>query len=301
MSTVTHKLAPCRRLEVPPWALQPDLMRALIVRHVESRAGFRHPRPGTDAERLARAQSAIDASIPRRAAILKRLCEQVIALRKSEPVDLKRIRSLEMQIECADSAIISSKNVALMVAGVIYRYYRLGESSVGVAHALGIKPPAVRQTLWRLRREWARMHNPAPPKPPKPPRQPKPPRPATPRRILDVTLAATLLADGLTLQATAARVGYDQTTVRRTLKRAGLWVARRRGQIDVKRAASLRASGLTYREINKELGCKHVVTSLRNAGLWTRKNRPYQTPLESATAAIARADATLARLERQPS
>ena len=240
MYTHTRKQFSNRQLDVPIWALNDELMRKLIVRFVENRGGYRYPQPGTDAERLARAQAAIDASMAGRAANLKRLCEQCVALKKNVPVDTKRIRSLEMQIECADSTIIANKNVALLIAGIIYRYYRLGEDSVGVAQALGCKPPAVRQTLWRLRREWERLQKPQ-------------------------------------------QVKATKPTV----------------MVDVARAAELRAKGLTYAAIEKELGCKQVIVALQKAGLWVRGLSQFERgkvrAKQRAEAAIMKADEILAR------
>ena len=37
-----------------------------------------------------------------------------------------------------------------MVASAVYLYYRVGMDSVGVANELGLKPPHIRQTLYRL-------------------------------------------------------------------------------------------------------------------------------------------------------
>ncbi|MGH9635620.1 MAG: hypothetical protein ACRD72_12380, partial [Candidatus Angelobacter sp.] len=45
-----------------------------------------------------------------------------------------------------------------LVCGVIYRYYRVGLDSVGVAKDLGVKPPQVRQIIWRLGKTWEHLH-----------------------------------------------------------------------------------------------------------------------------------------------
>ena len=233
MHTYERKLFSNRQIEPPEWALNDGLFRRLLVRYLENRAGYRHPQPGSDSERLARAQAAIDASMAGRAATLKRLCEQCVALKKSVPVDEKRLRRLEQDIECADTTIIANRNVALLATAVVYRYYRIGEDSVGVSQALGIKPPHVRQILWRLRREWERLQRP---------------------QVVKVTNPHYI--------------------------------------VDAARAAQLRAQGLTYAAIGKELGSSNVVAALKHAGLWI----PVPSPLDRAKAAIKKAEATLARL-----
>jgi hypothetical protein len=66
------------------------------------------------------------------------------------------LRKLEIQIEALDTQLVTVNRMVEIVAGVVY-YYSLGCNSVQVARALAIKPPAVRQLLWRLHRTWARI------------------------------------------------------------------------------------------------------------------------------------------------
>ena len=225
-----------RYLETPEWALNNTLLKKLIVRYVENRAGFRYVQPGTDEERLARAQKALDASMEPRAAVLKNLCRELIALKKAVPIDRARIRSLEQQIENIDTTLVSNRNVALLVAGVVYRYFRLGEDSVAVAQAMGCKPPHCRQIIWRLRRTWERLQKP------------------------------------------------------QVVKTTQPWKPTNLGLVDVKRAAALRAQGLTYAQIDAALGCKGVIFALKKAALWV------PAPWERAKAALNKAEVTLARL-----
>src|SRR5262249_12306390 len=49
------------------------------------------------------------------------------------------------------------KRPAEIICGIVYRYFRAREDSIGTAMALDVKPPAVRQTLLRLHRTWERI------------------------------------------------------------------------------------------------------------------------------------------------
>src|SRR5208282_3224236 len=63
----------------------------------------------------------------------------------------KRLRHLEIEIEGIDTYLrISENGGADVVAATVYLYYRTGLDSVGVGAELGLKPPHVRQTLFRL-------------------------------------------------------------------------------------------------------------------------------------------------------
>jgi hypothetical protein len=210
MSTRSRKMFSNRQLEPPIWALNDDLLRKLVVRYAENRAGYRYTQPGSDSERLARAQKTLDASMAERAATLKTLCAECIELRKNRPVDTKRLRNLELQIETLDTTIVANKNIALLATAVVYRYYRIGEDSVGVAQALGIKPPHCRQILWRLRREWERLQ------------KPQVVKATQPNCLVDVQRAAALRCQGLTYAKIDAALGC--TNVINALRKAGLWV-----------------------------------------------------------------------------
>lgn len=70
----------------------------------------------------------------------------------------KRLRHLEIEIEGIDTYLRYTENGgADVVAAVVYLYYRTGLDSVGVGAELGLKPPHVRQTLWRLHQTAKRM------------------------------------------------------------------------------------------------------------------------------------------------
>lgn len=263
MSTHVRKLSANRRIETPVWAMNDALLRKVLVRYCENRAGYRCPQPGTDEERIARAQKTLDASLPWRSAILKRLCAEYSALKKSDAPDKKRLKRLEQDIAGADTTIIANRNIALLVTSVVYRYYRLGEDSVGVSQALpGIRPPLIRQILWRLAREWERLQ------------KPQIVRATTPFYLVDTKRAAELRAAGLTYKQIEKELSCKNVLM--TLKLAGLWVPAKWLSPAEKRAklfAKWRAAGRSYARIARRFGLTEtgVVSALRRAGLWQRR------------------------------
>lgn len=166
MGTQQRKQSGERRLATPEWALNPEKLRALIVRLMELRAYFMFPQPGTDAERLERAQRFItDWWLPKKTATLNRLCERFVALKKDPTATHEQIEKLSQIIESLDSEICilqKPEKGAEVLAGIVHHYYGVGLDSVGVATELGIKPPAVRQVLFSMHRVWKRMQKPVP-------------------------------------------------------------------------------------------------------------------------------------------
>src|SRR5580704_4578719 len=105
MGTQQRKQSKERRLATPEWALNPEKLRALIVRMMELRACFTFPQPGTDAERLARAQKFIDLWLPKKTATLNRMCQNFVALKKDPTVERSQVERLARQIEGMDSEL----------------------------------------------------------------------------------------------------------------------------------------------------------------------------------------------------
>lgn len=160
MSTQQRKQSGERRLPTPDWAVDDNKLRAVLVRYLEYRADFKRQQPGTEAERLQRAQERINAKRPGKIEILDRLSCEYVAL-KNAGGDPARLRTLEIQIENIDTQLVNSEHIAAKILRLVFLYYRVGLDSVGVAMELGTwKPPSVRQTLWRLDRVWERMQNP---------------------------------------------------------------------------------------------------------------------------------------------
>lgn len=156
MQTVERKLAPARRLETPQWALRNDLLRSVLVRFVEYRAGLRRHQMGPERERLRRAMAIIAAQHPMRQRTLKALCDELVSLTKCGITPARRKR-LTAEIENLDTVLRFDCNIAATILRLVHLYFRAGLDSVSVAQELGWKPPHVRQTVWRLRRVWARM------------------------------------------------------------------------------------------------------------------------------------------------
>lgn len=140
-----------RNLETPEWALNDASIRDVIVRFMELRA---FPGPcrrysGTPQERLARALNKRLSGKPRLEEMVTKASKAYVAAKKAgeSPARLKR---LSVEIENVDTQLRFIESEHKLALGCIYRYYRCSEDSVNVAIALGIKPPHVRQMLWRL-------------------------------------------------------------------------------------------------------------------------------------------------------
>jgi hypothetical protein len=161
MTTQIHKRSGERRLPTPEWALDQTKLRAVIVRYFECRAfgsGLRkHPIVGTEKERLARAQAKLVLDKEKKLAILDGLCREYVALKK-DGSDPARVRKLEQLIEGLDTQIALVDRGPAPFVAMIYFYYSLRMDSVGTAEALSIKPPAVRQSLFRLSNVWKELN-----------------------------------------------------------------------------------------------------------------------------------------------
>src|SRR5260370_889810 len=213
MHSYQRKQSGERRLPTPAWALNDGLLRKVLVRYIETRAGFHSTQPGTEQERLARAQQRILKTKPERIATLGKLCKELVALKQSgaEPA---RLRKLQVEISNLDTVIRFDGCIAATVVGVVNLYYRVGLDSVGVATELNLKPPHIRQLIWRLARVWERMET----------GWVRPKSSGCRRRTqIDVALAAQLRAEGKTENGTAAALGCSWRLIRDNLKTAGLY------------------------------------------------------------------------------
>ncbi len=137
-------------------------------------------------ERLLRACARIMQKRPAAIASLDKLCEEYVEIKqrglnpqmtdkewnesKAQPYmpwaegearyvdEQKRIKQLESEISGIDTYLrISENGGADVVAATVYLYYRTGLDSVGVGAELGLKPPHVRQTLFRLHQSAKRI------------------------------------------------------------------------------------------------------------------------------------------------
>lgn len=185
MSTHSHKASGERRLPTPVWAVNDGLLRELLVKFMEERAGFRRKQKGGLLERLERANAAVLAQRPRQIAVLTKLCKEYVAVKKygahqdctdeevmrlaekilgktplcaevaREKLAKKYARDWEIEIEGIDTYLRYTKNGgAGTVAAIVWLYYRVGLDSVGVGGELNLKPPHIRQILWRLHETW---------------------------------------------------------------------------------------------------------------------------------------------------
>lgn len=186
MSTQQHKQSGERRLPTPDWAVNDVKLQYLLAAFLEERAGFRKEQPGTIKERIERAKKAIANQRPRQIATLDKLCHEYTLLKKfgahpemsddevnnslPQPlvipslarafIEKKRLRDLEIEIEGIDSYLIYTEADGGLskLGSIVYLYYRTMLDSVGVGTELGLKPPHVRQVLFRLhhtaRRLW---------------------------------------------------------------------------------------------------------------------------------------------------
>src|SRR6266567_2676126 len=163
MTTQTKRQSGCRRLDTPEWATDQTKLRAVITRYFELRAYGRAKKHsaimgvGTEQERLARAQAKMIADKPKKLAVLDGICTEYVML-KRDGGDPAQIRKLGQLIEGLDTVIcLIDRGPAVFVA-LVYYFYLLRMDSVGCGEALGIKPPAVRQTLFRMASEWKEMN-----------------------------------------------------------------------------------------------------------------------------------------------
>lgn len=185
MGTQQRKQSGERRLPTPQWAVNDEMLRELLTCFMEERAGVRKKR-GTLLERLARAQEIIINQRPRLSAVLDKLCKDYVHIKRfgayadltdeevldiaesvfinrpllaSDPSGLgarqmltsKQARDWAIEIEGIDTYLrYTQTGGAGVVAAIVWLYYRVGMDSVGVGAELGLKPPHIRQTLWRL-------------------------------------------------------------------------------------------------------------------------------------------------------
>jgi hypothetical protein len=167
MSSMQRKTTGVRRLPTPKWAVNDKELQHLLTVFMEGRAGFRkHKDPLIETKkdltkealqvRLERAKAKVMSRREGMFAVMKKLNEEYVRIQQQHPLyetDLIRLRQLENEIQGIDTYLRYSENGgADIVAAIVYMYYRTGMDSVGVSAELGIKPPHVRQTLWRLHR-----------------------------------------------------------------------------------------------------------------------------------------------------
>jgi hypothetical protein len=150
MHTETRKVAGGRRGLDRDWVYSNTKLRMVITRAMEIRAGFRTPRPGTEAERLVAAQKAIQERVcPSLKEALARTCGRY-ALMKKAGASVSALEKMETLIKGMDTQLCTASRIAAITAGVIYGFFIRGEDSVAVADSLGITSENVRKIIFGL-------------------------------------------------------------------------------------------------------------------------------------------------------
>jgi hypothetical protein len=156
MHTFGRAKAVHRYKPIPFWVYNKAQLAELIVHYMESRSGCKTPQDGTLVQRLERAKTRLASSAPRLTDLMTRLCREYVAAKKQDPVS-PRVRELAVEIANLDTQLLFIHKAEVMVAGVIWRSYNLGENSVEVGLAMGLRPPHVRAILHKLNRTWNKM------------------------------------------------------------------------------------------------------------------------------------------------
>jgi hypothetical protein len=178
MGIHTRKQSGERRLPTPVWAISDKLLRELLVVFLETRVGLR-PTKARLKVRMERARLAVLAQHPRLNEALDHLNAEYVRIQKNgvseeeiesrhipqplpgfeDEVAVKatkdRLEELEIEVEGLDTYLRYTRNGgAAVLAQVCYLYFRVGLDSVGVATECGLKPPHVRQLLYRMNEVW---------------------------------------------------------------------------------------------------------------------------------------------------
>ncbi len=241
MAVHTHKLNSARRKETPAWALSVKQTAQVVAWYMEQRSGMRHPSGGTIERRIRRAEKRIrENQIPLLRATIAELCKRYMTAQGEER------EQLAILIENRDTQVAVAERGAKLVTGVISYYLHQGWNSVDTARVLHLKPPHVRQLVYRLRRCAAEVERGIV---------------AKPRRREQAEKAIKLRELGLQWHEVARRVGFkDFAGLRRILILEGLYKPTRPGWdgktfvVDYASARALRDQGLSYHKIAKQLG-----------------------------------------------
>jgi hypothetical protein len=136
------------RTGIPDFVMKPAKLREVITRAVEIRAGFHKWHSAlTQQERLVVAQKALDEKREAKIATLDSLCARLLRWRAHEPRPV--VAKLESAIENIDTALRVDENAAAFIAAILFLSYRVRMNSTQVARELGLKPPMIRQILYR--------------------------------------------------------------------------------------------------------------------------------------------------------
>lgn len=151
MHTVTR--APVFQRVVPSWATDDRQLRELILLACENKLRILESSEGlTHAQRLQRIRERAAVVKSKKSPVLTAMCKQYVAL-KTGCATVDQLRRMEVKIEGLDCELVNLQRAPELMAACTFRYYRLRENSVQISEALRtLKPPAVRQILFRLRK-----------------------------------------------------------------------------------------------------------------------------------------------------
>jgi hypothetical protein len=182
---------PERRLPTPEWALRDELTQLVLVVYLEERFYTTRHRTGTLLQRLAQCRAAANAYLPGKRETLegwikdyRTICAAGFAELSDEEAQAKfaglsenggqaaltpeiargalkakKLLDLERQISNLDTDVwLGERGYAETVAAIIYLYYRMNWNSPSVAEHLSLRPPHIRQVLFRLNQSAASLH-----------------------------------------------------------------------------------------------------------------------------------------------
>lgn len=187
--------SPAKTLPTPEWALNDRMLREVIIAFIENRAQLR-PGAGTVRERLTQAIE----GLRNKAAKIKTDLDWMQLDYVTEP-DSKRKRRLQIEIENYDTQLRILERPAVL-AMIPYLYYRVPMGSVGVAEQVGLRPPHVRQILFRMNEIAEELNQ---------------------RKKIDIARAEQLRASGMTLRKIARELGTGLGALHRAMHREPAW------------------------------------------------------------------------------
>jgi hypothetical protein len=154
--TTSKKLFASRRFVTPAWAISNTQLQKVICGYLIQRA-LGHskrkrasmPKGMEPLELLRYAEQLLLQKVPAQERVVTSLCEEYVSM-KQAGVKHPYMRTIESLIANYDTSIIINRSAGKIVAACVYGYYREGLSSVGIAEATGLRPPCVRQLLFRV-------------------------------------------------------------------------------------------------------------------------------------------------------
>jgi hypothetical protein len=149
MHTYTRKDSSERQTAAPVWAMNDDLLRALVARYMEIRCGLVSPRTGTYRERIDRAQAYSISKRQKVDSLLTSLCHRYVAA-KNAGASQSQLKKMSAEIENVDTRLVIMDRQAAIILSIPIMYWRQRLNSVAVAAQLRIKPPHVRTILTRM-------------------------------------------------------------------------------------------------------------------------------------------------------